>query len=468
MFCICGKMSFATENVKVYKPVKELFDTPVYQRAMELCWHAPSYKTMIALTYQLLRLQQRRQLPRSVTGENMTRLLAVQRKEAQRVQHPNIIKKAHMYAERLTKQEQQKGPETRLLCPMGVVLEVVPKVLRGCWLLPPTTSFNMPSQQLSKMAVGITKAVQDRVSKSLSSVLLHATFSTTIRGEMALSIHRKLRREYTGDVLEEKLECFATDVQRTITNVAAEEICALFQTSAVLSTSEEPHTASPEPDSAVIHTPACAPTTTDEPLADTASPEPDSAVIHTPACAPTTTDEPLADTASPEPDSAVIHTPACAPTTTDEPLADTASPEPDLAVIHTPACAPTTTDEPLADTASPEPDSAVIHTPACAPTTTDEPLADTASPEPDSAVIHTPACAPTTTDEPLADTASPEPDLAVVHTPACAPTTTDEPLADTASPEPDLAVVRRRNGGKFTLFLKWLKKRCCCLTAEEN
>ncbi|KAG8015048.1 hypothetical protein GBF38_022293 [Nibea albiflora] len=350
-------MSFATENMKVYKPVKELFDTPVYQRALELCWHAPSYKTMIALTYQLLRLQQRRQLPSSVTGEDMTRLLAVQRKEAQRVQHPNIINKAHMYAKRLTKQEQQRGPETRLLCPMGVVLEVVPK------------------------------AVQDRVSKSLSSVLLHTTFSTTIRGKMALAIHRKVRREYTGDVLEEKLECFATDVQRTITNVAAEEICALFQTSAVLTTSEEPHTASPEPDSAVIYTLPCASTTTDEPLADTASPEPDSAVIHTPACAPTTTDEPLADTASPEPDSAVIHTPPCAPTTTDEPLADTASPEPDLAVIHTPSCAPTTT---------------------------------------------------------------------------------DEPLADTASPEPDLAVVRRRNTGKFTRFVKWLKKTCCCLTAEEN
>ncbi|KAG8010271.1 hypothetical protein GBF38_014517 [Nibea albiflora] len=258
-------MSFATENMKVYKPIKVLFDTPMYERALELCWHAPSYKTMIALTYQLLRLQQRRKLPSSVTGENMTELLAVQRKQAQKVQHPKIIQKAHMYAKMLTKQEQQKGPESRLLCPMEVVLEVVPKVLLGCWLLPPATSFNMPSQQLSKMAIGIAKAVQDRVSKALSSVLPQATFSTTIRGKMALSIHRKVRREYTGEDIEMKLECFATDVLRTITSVAAEEICALFQTSVLTSSVEPPvHTASPEPDSAVVSTPPCAPTTSEE------------------------------------------------------------------------------------------------------------------------------------------------------------------------------------------------------------
>ncbi|KAG8001009.1 hypothetical protein GBF38_001124 [Nibea albiflora] len=89
-------------------------------------------------------------------------------------QHPKIIRQARMYAKILTEQ-QQKDSESKLLCPLEVVLEVVPKVLQGFWLPPPNTSFNMPSQQLSKMAVGVTKEVQDRVSKTLSSMLLQAT-----------------------------------------------------------------------------------------------------------------------------------------------------------------------------------------------------------------------------------------------------------------------------------------------------
>ncbi|KAG7999883.1 hypothetical protein GBF38_001946, partial [Nibea albiflora] len=192
-------MSFATESMKVYKPIK------------------------IALVSQLLRLQRRHQLPSAVTAENMTELLAVQRKEALRVQHPTIMKQAHMYA-RILKKQQEKGPESRLLCPMEVVLEVVPKVLQGFWLPPPNTSFNMPSQQLSKMAVGITKAVQDRVSRALSSVLLQATFSTSIRDKMVQSIKGQIRRSYPEEVLVERLNCFGTDVLNTITNVAVQEI----------------------------------------------------------------------------------------------------------------------------------------------------------------------------------------------------------------------------------------------------
>ncbi|KAG8012529.1 Mucin-1 [Nibea albiflora] len=448
-------------------PSQVLFGTPIYERALRLCWHSPSYKSMIALMTQLLRLQQNNQLPAEVTAANMSELLVEQSKETLRVQlwefelegydddvrpllqlvwevnnamkmrdveyearrllsspeaipprfqHPNIISQALEYAV-ILKEQQEKGPRSELLSPMEVVLQVLPKVLQGFWVPPPNTCFSMPSQQLSPMAVGITKAVQDRVSKSLSTVLLQATFSSTTRDNMTLSIQEKVRQGYSQDVLEKGLNSFAAEVLNTITDVAVREICALFQpliSEAVeTATDEAPaRTASQEPDSAVVCTPPCALTATDEPPA---SPEPDSAAGSTP-CALTVTDEPPA---SPEPDSAAGSTP-CALTVTDEPPA---SPEPDSAAGSTP-CALTVTDEPPA---SPEPDSAAGSTP-CALTVTDEPPA---SPEPGSAVGSTP-CALTVTDEPPA---SPEPGSAAGSTP-CALTVTDEPPA---SPEPGSA-----------------------------
>ncbi|KAE8277264.1 hypothetical protein D5F01_LYC24870 [Larimichthys crocea] len=116
-------------------------------------------------------------------------------------QHPKIISQALKYAGILT-EAAAKGPKSKLLCPMEVVLKVLPKVLQGFWLPPPNTSFNMPSQQLSKMAVGVTKAVQDR---------------------------EKVRQGYPQDVLVKRLNSFAAEVLNTITDVAVREICALFQ-----------------------------------------------------------------------------------------------------------------------------------------------------------------------------------------------------------------------------------------------
>ncbi|KAE8295738.1 hypothetical protein D5F01_LYC06675 [Larimichthys crocea] len=474
-------MSFVERSMTIYRPIRVLFDTPIYERALQICWHLPSYKSMIALMSQLLRLQQKNQLPSEVTAEKMSELLVEQSKETLRVQlwefeldgydadvrpllqlvwevnnsmkmrdieyearrllsspeavpphfqHPKIISQALKYAGILTEQ-QQKGPKSKLLCPMEVVLKVLPKVLQGFWLPPPNTSFNMPSQQLSKMAVGVTKAVQDRVSKALSSVLLQATFSSSTRDNMVLSIQEKVRQGYPQDVLVKRLNSFAAEVLNTITDVAVREICALFQPQtpqAVQTPSDEPpvQTASPEPDSAVVSTPPCPLTTTDELPAHTASPEPDSAVVSIPPCPLTTTDELPAHTASPEPDSAVVSSPP---------------PEPDSAVVSTPPRPLTTSDEPSAHTASPEPDSAVVSSPPRPLTTTDEPPANTASPKPDSAVVSSPPCPLTTTDERPANTASPEPDSAVVSSPPCPLTTTDEPPANTASPEPDSAVV---------------------------
>ncbi|KAL7393216.1 hypothetical protein ABVT39_008124 [Epinephelus coioides] len=103
-------------------------------------------------------------------------------------------------------------------------MEVVPNVLPGFWLLLKNTSFNMPSQQLSKTAVGVTKAAVDRVFTALSTLLVQVT-----RTNMVLCILEKVRQGYTQDVLVKKPKCFGAKVLNTIANVAAGEICALFQ-----------------------------------------------------------------------------------------------------------------------------------------------------------------------------------------------------------------------------------------------
>ncbi|TKS81339.1 hypothetical protein D9C73_015444 [Collichthys lucidus] len=75
------------------------------------------------------------------------------------------------------------------------------------------------------------------------------------------------------------------------------------------------------PTRAEEESPPCPLTTTDELPVHTASPEPDSAVVSSPPCPLTTTDELPVHTASPEPDSAVVSSPPCPLTTSDEPPA---------------------------------------------------------------------------------------------------------------------------------------------------
>ncbi|KAI3376511.1 hypothetical protein L3Q82_016960, partial [Scortum barcoo] len=256
-----------------------MFDTPIYERALQTCWHMGSYKCQIALMSELLRLQQKNQLPSAVTAEDITEFLVEESKCTLRVQlwefeledydidvrpllrlawevntsmkmrdtefeatrllsspeaappqfkHPKIISEAQMYARRLTEQQQEaRGPKQ--LSQREVVMEVVPKVLQGFWLPPPNTFLNMPSQQLCTMAVGVTKAVEDRVSTALSSMNCQVPFSRSIRDDLVLSIQEKVRQSHAQEVLLKKLNCFATEVLNTIADVAAEEICVLFQ-----------------------------------------------------------------------------------------------------------------------------------------------------------------------------------------------------------------------------------------------
>ncbi|XP_027142906.1 uncharacterized protein LOC109137657 isoform X1 [Larimichthys crocea] len=440
-------MSFVEGRMTIYRPIRVLFDTPIYERALQICWHLPSYKSMIALMSQLLRLQQKNQLPSEVTAEKMSELLVEQSKGTLRVQrlwefeldgydadvrpllqlvwevnnsmkmrdiefearrllscpeavpphfqHPKIISKALKYAGILTKQ-QQKGPKSKLLCPMEVVLKVLPKVLQGFWLPPPNTSFNMPSQQLSKMAVGVTKAVQDRVSKALSSVLLQATFSSSIRDNMVLSIQEKVRQGYPQDVLVKRLNSFAAEVLNTITDVAVREICALFQP----------------------QTPQAVQTPSDEPPAQTA--------------VQNVFDRSLDET-EPEPDSAVVSTPPRPLTTVDEPPAHTASPEPDYTFVD---------DDAEASTSS---------------TKDEEPGLQEEIREMISAVITI-----------LPAPAKPSAHTAIQNVFNRSLGETEGHTESESVVVPTFTAVKKRKKSKFRCFVNWLQRNCCCFPSGEN
>ncbi|XP_035851555.1 uncharacterized protein LOC118493887 isoform X2 [Sander lucioperca] len=273
-------MEFVEGSRGIYKPIRVLFDTPIYERALQLCWHVKSYKSKIALVIELLRLQQENRIPSKVTLEDMTDLLVEQSKDTIRVQlwefeledfdeeeakplltlvwevnnsmkmrdiefearrllkspedippcfqHPKLVNLAQEYGRSLTEQL-QSAPRSKLLSPRDVVVEVVPKVLQGFWLPPPSTFLDMPSQQLSEMAVGVTKFVLDRVSTALSTVHHRVNFLRSIRDGMVLSIQETVRQMYPQDVLRRRLNCFAAQVLNTIVDAAVKEVLLLFQ-----------------------------------------------------------------------------------------------------------------------------------------------------------------------------------------------------------------------------------------------
>ncbi|KAI3376637.1 hypothetical protein L3Q82_017074, partial [Scortum barcoo] len=315
-------MEFIEGSRGIYRPIRVMFDTPIYERALQTCWHMGSYKCQIALVTELLSLQQNNQLPSAVTAEDITEFLVEESKSTLRVQlwefeledyaadvrpllklawevntsmkmrdvefearrllsspgeappqfqHPKIISEAHMYARRLTEQQQEaRGPKQ--LSPQEVVIEVVPKVLQGFWLPPPSTFLNMPSQDLCTMAVGVTKAVEDRVSTALSSLLCHVPFSRSTRDYLVLSIQEKVRQGHSQDVLVEKLNFFAAEVLNTITDVAAIEICSLLRPEPHTSVSSIPVQQPPsnlKPDCAVVSPPPSPLTPLAEPPANT-------------------------------------------------------------------------------------------------------------------------------------------------------------------------------------------------------
>ena len=55
-------MEFVEGSRGIYRPIRVLFDTPIYERALQLCWHMKSYETNIALVIELLRLQREKRI----------------------------------------------------------------------------------------------------------------------------------------------------------------------------------------------------------------------------------------------------------------------------------------------------------------------------------------------------------------------------------------------------------------------
>ena len=140
---------------------------------------------------------------------------------------PRIISWAQEFSI-ILKEQQQQPLSSKHLGPREVVLEVVPKVLQGFWLLPEDTCLNMPSQHLSVLAVSLTKAVEDNISKLLPSLLREVRFTRSTRDKLVHSIQDSVRRSFTHTVLMEKISCFAVDLMKSITTIAAKNICELF------------------------------------------------------------------------------------------------------------------------------------------------------------------------------------------------------------------------------------------------
>ncbi|XP_051920770.1 uncharacterized protein LOC127600317 isoform X1 [Hippocampus zosterae] len=264
-------MDFIEGSIGIYRPLVEFFDTPSYKQSMETCWNAISYKLQIGLLAELFVLQQKNLIPSEVTADEMADLLVEETKKSIRVKlweyevedcfeaesklvfevntsmkmrdiefearrlldspemipsqlkHTTILRKARQFAGSL---EQQKATYADLLNPRAMVIKVLPKVLQIFWLPPPTTPFTMPSKYLSKMAVGVTQAVLDRISQKLSYVQLQ--FSYSIRDNLVLSIHEKVRQAFTAHDLVESIHSFQPRFLKTITDVTVEEIGTLF------------------------------------------------------------------------------------------------------------------------------------------------------------------------------------------------------------------------------------------------
>ncbi|KAI9531036.1 hypothetical protein NQZ68_000528 [Dissostichus eleginoides] len=274
-------MDFLEGSTGIYRPIRVLFDTPIYERALQICWHISSYKTKIALVIELLRLQQKNMIQSEVTVDDMTDLLREESKSSLRVQlwdfeledrdedvakpllnllwevinsmkmrdivfearrllmspgdipagfrHPKLMNLAQEYGRRLT-ERLQSAPSSKLLGPRDVVLQVVPKVLQGFWSPPRSTFLNMPSQKLNQMAVGVTKCVLAKVTTALSNVHHQVTFSCSIRDAMVVSIQEKVRQMYPAqDIRRRELNSFAAQILNTIADAAASEMCALFE-----------------------------------------------------------------------------------------------------------------------------------------------------------------------------------------------------------------------------------------------
>nr|XP_024657015.1 uncharacterized protein LOC112432788 [Maylandia zebra] len=264
----------------IYKPIRVLFNTPIYNTAVEICWYLPGYRAQIAMMMEFLRLQKENQIPSSLTAEDMGDLLVERSKETVReqlwefelegleeteakpllklvwavntinkmrdiefqarmllefpeaippkFQTPKLLSNVRKYID-LLKERQQDAQTSKLFTATDVVIEVVPRVLHGFWKLPSYPLLNMSSQKLSILSTSVTKATLDRVSKSLLTTENQAIFSRSIRDDMVQSILSEVREKYSEKILLSHIANFAPGLLRAISDVAKTSICQIFQ-----------------------------------------------------------------------------------------------------------------------------------------------------------------------------------------------------------------------------------------------
>ncbi|KAL3976553.1 sarcosine oxidase / L-pipecolate oxidase [Sarotherodon galilaeus] len=264
----------------IYKPIRVLFNTPIYETAVKICWHLPGYRTQIAIMTEFLRLQQEDLIPPNLTAEDLRDLLVEKSRETLReqlwefeledfeeeeakpllrlvwavnvinkmrdaefqarmllqfpeaippkFQAPKLLSVVKDYIE-ILKKKQQEQHNSKLLTAQEVVIEVVPRVLQGFWELPPRPLLNMASQSLSILSTSVTKATLDRVSKSLTAMETQAIFTRSIRDNMVDSILTEIRQKFPPEILSIKIANFAPVLLKTIADVAMIRICEMFE-----------------------------------------------------------------------------------------------------------------------------------------------------------------------------------------------------------------------------------------------
>ncbi|XP_005942044.1 uncharacterized protein LOC102294219 [Haplochromis burtoni] len=264
----------------IYKPIRVLFNTPIYETALKICWHLPGYRTQIAIMTEFLRLQQEDLIPPNLTAEDLRDLLVEKSRETLReqlwefeledfeeeeakpllrlvwavnvsnkmrdvefearmllqfpeavppkFQAPKLLSVVKDYIE-ILKEKQQEQHNSKLLTVQEVVIEVVPRVLQGFWELPPRPLLNMASQSLSILSTSVTKATLDRVSRSLTAMETQAIFTRSIRDDMVNSILTEIRQKFSQEILSIKVANFAPVLLKTIADVVMIQICEIFE-----------------------------------------------------------------------------------------------------------------------------------------------------------------------------------------------------------------------------------------------
>ncbi|XP_076737298.1 uncharacterized protein LOC112432469 [Maylandia zebra] len=264
----------------IYKPIRVLFNTPIYETAVKICWYLPGYKAQVAIMTEFLRLQQEDLIPPNLTAEDLRDLLVEKSRETLReqlwefeledfdeeeakpllrlvwavnvsnkmrdvefearlllqfpeavppkFQAPKLLSAVKDYVE-ILKKKQQEQPNSKLLTAQEVVVEVVPRVLQGFWELPPRPLLNMASQSLSILSTSVTKATLDRVSKSLTAMETQAVFTRSIRDDLVDSILTEIRQKFPEEILSIQVANFAPLLLKTIADVARIRICEIFE-----------------------------------------------------------------------------------------------------------------------------------------------------------------------------------------------------------------------------------------------